>query len=127
MRHKPIRTTATQRLALQQLQKRLAERGYWIFPVAREFRRHSLDFIAIPKDEPWRLLLVSSQRNGSLQARPAFVSVLHRENVAFMKQLKLACKITVSRKQLQNVPWVSFLTTQSHKEYSALTQTHLAL
>jgi len=53
-----IRTEPSQRKALLAIRKLLAGQGYQIYPVATWFRRSSHDFLAVPRQNPNRLLLI---------------------------------------------------------------------
>ena len=70
-----FRTTKAQRETLVKLRSRLGELGYHIFPVAKKFRRHPRDFLAVPKGgtnigEPDNFLRVHPRRDGAVSIQP---------------------------------------------------------
>jgi len=62
-----IRTSALQRQLLLAVRTCLIEKGYLTFPVAMWFRRSRLDFVAVPKQNPQRLLLVRPGRDRNIE------------------------------------------------------------
>lgn len=67
-----IRTTRAQRERLETLKARFGEWGYYIYDVASWYRRHRLDFVALPKMEINRgkILVVRPGKGGVISVRP---------------------------------------------------------
>ena len=93
---RPIRTTLTQRRALEGIRIFVAEQGYRIFPVATWYRRHKLDFIAVPTNGSQQLLLIRPARTGVVEIRPYAYRVLYRN---------LRAKLVAHRKEFGRMHW----------------------
>lgn len=91
MRKKRVRTTPAQRTAMEKLRKRLGERGYVILPVARWYRRHYLDFLALPKLVPREFVLVRPSRNGTVSVRPFASPQLYGPLQAMLQTMQHSC------------------------------------
>jgi hypothetical protein len=122
---KSIRTTPQQRAALSLLKSRFAELGYEIFPVARWYRKHHLDFIAMPKTMPQFFVFAHPLRNGSISVRPFCRSMSDTALRRVLSQLKVDCPIRWKNQQLRLARtqpdwWHAYLTPQAEKEYMRL-------
>ena len=55
---------------LADLRKRFASCGHLILKVSRLRRHHLFDFLAVPKDNPQKFLIVEPMHNGRVRVRP---------------------------------------------------------
>lgn len=69
MRHQRILTNERQRAAMREIARLLSELGRCIHPVSRRSRRHSLDFIAVPRFGYSNFILVQLEADGSILVR----------------------------------------------------------
>ncbi len=76
MKRIPARISPQQLGAITKMRALLAEKGYLTYPVSRRLRRHSKDFLAIPKPlasgrvVAIQFALVHPMRDGSIKVRP---------------------------------------------------------
>jgi hypothetical protein len=127
--HKPIRTTLAQRETIALLKTQLAERGHFIFPVAPWYRRHRMDFVAVPKQFPQQLLVVRPMRDGSVSVRPFCAPVLYsslRKRLPCLGK-RTPAKIRWSNRQLPYARrewhwgwWHAYLSQSALREYRRL-------
>jgi len=62
--------TMLQTVRLDELRKRLAESGYFIFSVSRRFRRQRHDFLAVNKDNRNEFFIVRPEQKGGVSITP---------------------------------------------------------
>lgn len=125
MKRMKIRTTVNQRSTLSELKKRIAELDHYIFPVAPWYRRHHLDFVAVPKRFPEKILLVRATQNGNVSIRP-FTNSSTRNGIRHQLQ-KIRFPVPArwngvkipSREGSQG--WHEYLSRSSRMEYAQLT------
>jgi len=125
---KRIRITAAQRNAVVLLRARLAEKGCAVFKVASWCRKHRLDFVAVSKDEPSRLLLVRPKQNGSLEVRAYCVSMSFNQDMRDcikMVQKNSRCAIVLNARALPRKPrtpdsWENYLSRPALREFRLL-------
>ncbi len=68
---KPLFVATEEQLqTLERLRILLAELGHVIVPVADRYRKHELDFVALPKDRPRCLLRVRPIPSGAIMLQP---------------------------------------------------------
>ena len=65
-----VRTTHRQRERIASIRITLAGLGYNIYPVARTYRRHHLDFLAVKRSDLVTMLLVRPAKNEIIEVRP---------------------------------------------------------
>lgn len=101
-----VRAEARQRNAMERLRKCLAEKGYAVFPIAKEHRRHSLDFIAVLKDPPMNFLVVRPTERGRISVTPfgPRTQYYYAEQAILRARMGTGVIIAWSPKQLQKPP-----------------------
>jgi hypothetical protein len=106
---------------LEDLKSSFARREHLILRVSRYYRRHSSDFLAVPKDNPRQFVLVQPTLRGQVEVRPfgcdklysvAKQVVKHARN-AHNRKVFWGDQITPSRKNLR---LKHFLTPGSEEE-----------
>ena len=122
-----VRTTKAQREAVALVRSELAQRRYYIFPVAKWYRKHQLDFLAVPRGEPQMLVLVRPLRNGSISVRPFAIPSWHESVRALLRHLqpKLKTPVRWNSRQLLHAKaqpdrWDQYLSAQSRREYARI-------
>lgn len=121
-----IRTTLQQRETIRILRSRFGEQKYLVFPVAGWYRRHYLDFVAIPKKSPQQFVLVHAVRSGYVSVRPHCVSTMHGSVRTLIKSGKIPLVARWSARQLRKTPsgsvlWYDYVPPSAIKEYYGIT------
>jgi hypothetical protein len=101
-----IRAEWAQQKAVERLRICLAEKGYAIFPIAKEHRRHHLDFIAVLKDPPMNFLIVRPTEKGRVSVTPFGPRSQYRYADQAVIQARRGIDIVIawSRRQLHKPP-----------------------
>jgi len=99
-----------------------AEKGYYITPVAKRFRRHAHAFVAIPKDAPTQLLVVSPISGNRLCAEPYSSLTLYTSARDIIK--KAGVENLVWKRQIppsrRNLQWQHFIPPDNIQELELL-------
>lgn len=126
MKHTAIRSTPEQRHTIELLRTRLAEQGYYIFPVASKFRRHALDFMAVAKPPMIVVFRVRPTLRGEVSIQPYTMPQLHDRLHTHLASIDTPCTARW-RKQLPDVGnWRDYLSPESLQEYGHLTTAGIA-
>ena len=97
VKRRVIRVSSAHAQRIGDIRTFLAEQGYKIFPVAKWFRRHTLDFIAIYSDHPRKLLLVRPAKKGITE----FLFYSHR-----IQYFEIRNALKVRKKVFGRMHWV---------------------
>lgn len=117
--------TAAQRECIRSLRKELASNGYFILPVARRFRKHKSDFVAVPKKNPREMVLVQPGGKGNIITHPFASFRLDSPARIAVQRVQRYCKTPIrsgfqllsTRKSLRPE---HLLTEQGHKDLKIL-------
>lgn len=122
-----VRVDWAQQKMLERLRKELAEQGYAIFPIAKNHRRHRLDFIAVLKEPPLNFLVVRPTAKGRLSVTPFGPRSQYRQADKAITHARRAIDINVSwsPRQLTEPPtgtgwWEEYLPQSVREEVRIL-------
>ncbi len=121
---KSFKLNGPQEEALEALRKRLGDEGYYTFTVAKRWRRHFKDFVAVKKLSPSQFVWVTPYRHGTIGVRPFRLKCMYPEVTKALKKMhrQNRCadwgpQITPERKSLTVE---HFLTPLGLKQFQAL-------
>ncbi len=133
-KRRKIRVTKEQERAIVQLRFNLAEAGHLIFPVAPWYKRHRLDFIALPKDFMPKMTLVRPTHKGHVEVRPyAHAAQYTRVREIIEASRRHVCvPLRFNKRQLpfgkdRTERWLSYLEHQHLEELKVLIPTMIML
>lgn len=119
-----VRAEKATRTTISDLRRHFGEANYFIFPVAPWYRRHKLDFLAVPKSDPTRLILVRPTRNGNISLRPFCSVTLYGEVRRNLKKRTFLVRVRFSTQlpyeTLRLAGWHEYLPRASLQEYRTL-------
>lgn len=119
-----LRLRHVQAIQIGELRERLGESGYFIFPIARRFRTHKQDFLAMRRERPREFLIVKPKNKGFISLKPYCLKSQHQDIAAIVDEFKAAgCLVRwLAQLSLQrsNLRLEHFLTEPGKREYARL-------
>lgn len=112
------------RIQITELRDGLGQLSYFIFPLAKRFRKHQRDFVAVPRDNPHGFLIVKLTASREIIVQPYCIKSLYAQVVELTEglgvprhRIRWLNQIPLNQKNLR---LEHFLTEKAEKEYREL-------